>query len=209
MKSYKLTYGFYTVLILVLVFNQFQLHALHILFAQMTNVQTTSVVAAQNNTIGSAASSATNLTEFAKQIMPSGIPPAYGAELGVSFDNAAAAIPNLAPYEQDSRSEKLTGDLLERYIRIGQQTACEFCCTAKTLVFPDGRKACGCAHSAAMRGVIAYLLEHTNMTDQEILTEATKWKTRFFPGPMIERYATKNGLPEFEVQTLQRQVGGC
>ena len=56
-------------------------------------------------------------------------------------------------------------------------------CGAKTLVFSNGERACGCAHSYAMRGLAKYLLtKHPEMSDTEILNELGKWKVLFFPG---------------------------
>jgi len=212
MTNNKLNIGLMSALALLLIFNQFQIVSLHTLMtsgadvplAQASDQPTASMPG--NNTKPSV-----NLAALAKQILPTGIPPVYGAELGVSFDNAAAAINVLAPYEQDTRGVKFTGEKLSRYVDIGQRTSCEFCCGATTMVFPDGSKACGCAHSAAMRGVVAYLLDNTDMTDNQILAGANKWKAVFFPGPMVQKVAAANGLigSPAQGQGLQQQVGGC
>jgi len=200
-----------SVLAALLIFNQFQILSLHNMM--MSQNDNTEVAGAQqvNNTANTPTKPNIDLSAIAKQILPTGIPAAYGAELGVSFDDAAASIAKLAPYEQDTRTNKLTGEKLARYIKIGQQTACEFCCGARTLVFDDGRKACGCAHSTAMRGVVAYLLDNygDTMTDQQILAEANKLKAVYFPGPTVQKYAAANGLLGKPAQGLQQQVGGC
>ncbi|OGY46253.1 MAG: hypothetical protein A2744_04650 [Candidatus Buchananbacteria bacterium RIFCSPHIGHO2_01_FULL_44_11] len=201
-------------LALVLIFNQSQLGILRqIIVENTTEGIETGPVAGNGNVSGNSNSQpGIDLVALAKNFLPFGIPPVYGAELKVSFDDPVAAINVLAQYEQDTRPNKLTGEKLERYIKIGQSTACEFCCGATTMVFPDGSKACGCAHSAAMRGVVAYLLENTNMTDQQILGEANKWKAVFFPGPMTQKFAVANGLispANASAQGLQQQVGGC
>ena len=73
--------------------------------------------------------------------------------------------------------------LAERYLKIGSSIACEYCCGAQSLVFSNGERACGCAHSYAMRGLAKYLLiNHPEMSDLEILSELGKWKVLFFPG---------------------------
>lgn len=151
-----------------------------------------------------------DIAAAADKLLTRGAPLVYGAKLGVSFDNPAAAINILSPFEQDTRPDKLTGTLLQRYIAIGQRTACEFCCGATTLVFPDGSKACACAHSAAMRGVIAYLLttQGNTMSDQQILEEANKWKAVFFPGPTVQKYLASQGQGATD-SALPTQVGGC
>src|SRR3989338_9461752 len=81
-------------------------------------------------------------------MLPHGVPARYGTELGVNFDDAASAMPILENFDRGPGAITLTGDLQQRYIAIASQTACEFCCGATTLVFSDGKPACGCAHSA-------------------------------------------------------------
>lgn len=205
----KITIPLMSVLVALLIFNQFQAVSLHAMMKAHHNSLALSEEVQEDGSEMASNKPSVDFVELAKKILPTGIPVAYGAELGISYDNAAASIPILAPYEQDTREVKLTGEKLERYIKIGMSATCEFCCSAKTMVFPDGRKACGCAHSAAMRGVVAYLLDNTDMTDQEILVEANKLKAVYFPGPTIQKYAAANGLIDTSTQGLQRQVGGC
>ena len=123
----------------------------------------------------------------ASEIIPTGVPEVYGKELGIKYDDVSASNPQLA----DATMAKLTkyedmqlnSAQMERYVKIGSSIACEYCCGAKTLVFSNGEKACGCAHSYAMRGLAKYLLtKHPEMTDLEILEELGKWKVLFFPG---------------------------
>lgn len=144
-------------------------------------------------------------------ILPHGVPARYGAELGVNFDDAARAMPILENFDRGSGAITLTGQFQQRYISIASQTACEFCCGATTLVFPDGKPACGCAHSAAMRGLARYLLQkYPEMTDAEILGEVKRWKAAFFPGPTIQKTgAAAVGQPSSSSNSLPSQVGGC
>lgn len=123
----------------------------------------------------------------ALEVIPKGIPEIYGNELDVSYDNVNSRDPMLA----DRTIGKLTAyeDMnlnpmqMERYIKIGSAISCEYCCGAKAIIFPSGERACGCAHSYAMRGLAKYLLtEHEDdFTDEEILEELGKWKVLFFP----------------------------
>ena len=126
-------------------------------------------------------------TVSALSVLPEGTPEIYGSELGVSFNDVSASNPQLA----DATMAKLTKyedmqlnkEQMERYVKIGSSIACEYCCGAKTLVFSNGERACGCAHSYAMRGLAKYLLtKHPEMSDIEILNELGKWKVLFFPG---------------------------
>ncbi|MDP3900589.1 MAG: hypothetical protein Q8Q23_05950 [bacterium] len=210
------TISLLSVLALTLIFNQWQLSKLSHMKIMVQSGGAEQMVsdtgAAPDNALS------TDITALAQKLIARGIPPVYGAELGVSFDDAAAAIPVLSRFEQDSRPNKLTGDKLARYIKIGQSISCEFCCSATTMVFPDGSRACGCAHSAAMRGVAAYLLDTQGdkMSDTQILTEVSKWKSVYFPGPTIKKYLAQSGqtgLPTGQAggssQALPSQVGGC
>jgi len=123
----------------------------------------------------------------ASEIIPKGIPEVYGKEIGVSYDDispnnpalADATIAKLTRYE----GMQLTSDQMERYIKIGLSISCEYCCGANAIIFPNGERACGCAHSYSMRGLVKYLLtKHPDMSDNEILSELGKWKVLFFPG---------------------------
>ena len=104
-------------------------------------------------------------------VLPNGIPRIYGTELGVSFDDVSITDPQKAD------------------IPIASQISCEYCCGAEALIDRNGRAACGCAHSYAMRGLAKYLIQnHPNdFTDDQILEEMGKWKTLFFPGALAAK----------------------
>ena len=126
-------------------------------------------------------------TVSALDVLPKGTPDIYGSELGVSYNDVSASNPQLADATMAKLAAyedvQLNSAQMERYIRIGSSIACEYCCGAKTLVFSNGERACGCAHSYAMRGLAKYLLtEHPDITDEQILNELGKWKVLFFPG---------------------------
>ena len=131
-------------------------------------------------------------TVSASEIIPQGVPAVYGAEMGVSCDDVSPSNPRLA----DSTISKLrtyedmelNREQMARYIKIGSEISCEYCCGAKAVIFSNGERACGCAHSYAMRGVAKYLLvNHPDMSDDEILSEMGKWKVLFFPGIMEKK----------------------
>ena len=120
-------------------------------------------------------------------VIPQGVPLVYGNEMGVSYNDvspnnlalAEATIAKLTQYED----MQLNSEQMKRYIKIGSSISCEYCCGAEAIIFPNGERVCGCAHSYAMRGLAKYLLtKHPNMTDDEILSELGKWKVLFFPG---------------------------
>lgn len=149
----------------------------------------------------SAASGIANspVTATFSDVSPKGIPRIYGSELGISYNGvspndaqkADETIAILSQFDQEKNSNfiTLTGELEQRYITITSQIACEYCCGAKSLVFPDGKPACGCAHSYSMRGLAKYLLKnHSNeFTDDQILEELGKWKTLYFPGVLSQK----------------------
>jgi hypothetical protein len=123
----------------------------------------------------------------ALDVLPKGAPNVYGTELGVTYDDVSANSPKLADATMQKLAAyedmQLNSEQMERYVKIGSSIACEYCCGAQTLVFSNGERACGCAHSYAMRGLAKYLLtEHSEITDLEILDELAKWKVLFFPG---------------------------
>lgn len=127
----------------------------------------------------------------ASSVIPIGTPKIYGDELGISYDGVSPNDPQLADQTIEvmanlDRTIELQGADLERYIRIVSEISCEYCCGAKSIIFPDGKSACGCAHSYAMRGIAKYLIkEHPNeFSDDEILAELAKWKVLYFPGIM-------------------------
>lgn len=141
-----------------------------------------------SSSITGAVTSVTGIgTVSALDVSPKGVPEIYGSELGVSYDDvspnnpqlADATIEKLSQYEDDT----LSSDLMTRYIKIGSSISCEYCCGAQAIIFSNGQRACGCAHSYAMRGLAKYLLKnHADMTDDAILEELGKWKVLFFPG---------------------------
>ncbi len=124
-------------------------------------------------------------------VIPSGVPEIYGAELQVRYDDVStndaagsnAAIAKMSVYDTGIT---LSGEKLQRYIAVTTQISCEYCCGADAITYPNGGAACSCAHSGAMRGLAKYLLDRhaDEFTNDEILEELGKWKTLFFPGIM-------------------------
>ena len=144
---------------------------------------------------GDGSSGAVIGTVSAAEIIPTGVPVVYGEELGIKYDDVSASDPRQADTTirllgNIDRTETLEGEDLERYIDIlynlEDGISCEYCCGARSIIFENGQPACGCAHSYAMRGLTKYLIKYhgDKFSDEEILEEAGKWKTLFFPGIM-------------------------
>ncbi len=162
-------------------------------------------------------SSSTSRVSLESSVIPTGTPEIYGNELGVSYDDVSASNPALADQTIQKlgdldRTITLTGDDLERYIKIASSISCEYCCGAKSLIFSDGRAACGCAHSYAMRGVAKYLIQNhgDEFTDEEILEELGKWKTLFFPGQITAKaqILQENGIEINYITLASNQYRG-
>lgn len=163
-------------------------------------------------------------------VTPKGVPEIYGKELGVSFDDvssssaqkADATIKRLGVLDQQL---SVSGKELQRYISIVSRISCEYCCGADSIITPDGKAACGCAHSYAMRGLAKYLLLQHNdeYSDDEILEELGKWKTLFFPQQMSQKAQilkekgvelnyvnlASNAYRGIETGATGNMVGGC
>jgi len=125
-------------------------------------------------------------TVSASEIIPKGVPAVYGTALGVSYDDVTASNPQLADQTIRKLAQyedmDLNSEEMGRYIKIAGSISCEYCCGANSIIFANGERACGCAHSYAMRGLAKYLLTNNpEMSDAEILSELGKWKVLFFP----------------------------
>lgn len=156
-----------------------------------------------------------------QELIPRGIPEVYGSELRVNFETPVQSLEVLRMLDGDLypngklKYSQLTSSQKERYVNIGMSISCEFCCGAESIVFPDGRPACGCAHSAAMRGLAMHLLvNHGNKyTNAQVLDELTKWKTLFFPKQMLQKAVqlqkSDGTVNATTLNELPDMVGGC
>ena len=186
-----LFYGAVAFLVLVLAFNQYQISAISgqvALFSAQAPGLSTPV------SQGQVQSSGVSLQAIADRVIPKGIPAVYGSELGVSYDKPVDSLAVLGKLDGDLYPDgklkyaQLDASAQKRYLALGKMIACEYCCGADSLVSPNGQPACGCQHSAAMRGLAMYLLiNHPDMGDAQILEEMGKWKILFFPQPMLSK----------------------
>lgn len=182
-KSKKVLYALLVIVFLVIVYNAFQLRQIEGVLTQGT----------PSTSVGSSRTSSPLLNKGSEgsSIIPKGRPSVYGDELDFSFDdldpyNQASANQAIEKLSSLDKTLTLEGKNLERYIKILYKDhggiSCEFCCGARAVIFEDGKAACGCAHSFAMRGIAKYLiLNHPDLSDQAILEEVGKLKVRFFP----------------------------
>lgn len=152
------------------------------------------------------------IEQVAAEVIATGVPAVYGTELSVSFDSVQDSINKLLPYDTGI---ELQGADLEKYVAVTTSISCEYCCGADAISFSDGKPACGCAHSAAMRGLAKYLIKNhdSEFSEEEILTELQKWKSVFFPkqtiAAAIKLKAQKGEISGSTLAALPDMVGGC
>ncbi len=144
--------------------------------------------------------------------IPSGTPEIYGPELKVTFDGDSDKMISILRQYEDEPLDEIQ---MKRYVDVGSRIACEYCCGVKTLVFQNGKRACGCAHSYAMRGLTKYLvINHpAEYTNDEILDELAKWKATYFPKQSIQKVLQKQvatGKVDLSVLAeMPSMVGQC
>lgn len=154
-----------------------------------------------------------NLSEDAiKLVISEGTPEIYGEELSVSFNQVQQAIDIMEQYDPTyGKSKKITlsGDDLQRYIDVGLRISCEYCCGVESIIRKNGEGACGCAHSQAMRGLIAYLVQNhgTEYSNDEILREIAHWKGMYFPKQMIQKISDQLQEGSFTPDTASLVLG--
>jgi len=146
------------------------------------------------------------------EIIPSGVPPVYGEELSVSFDGEPNVMINVLRAYEDT---ELDENQMKRYIDVGQRISCEYCCGVKAIIREDGERACGCAHSYAMRGLAKYLIiNHPDeYSNDEILFELGKWKATYFPkqtiSKAVSKYAEFGNIDPSVLTEMPNMVGSC
>jgi len=147
-----------------------------------------------------------------EEIIPRGVPAVYGEELGVSFDGDMNRMTSILRRYEDHPLDEAQ---MKRYKDVGLRIACEYCCNAKALIFEDGRRACGCAHSYAMRGLAKYLIINhpEEYSNDEILLELGRWKAAFFPKQTISKalrkYAEAGNIDPSVLTDMPDMVGSC
>ena len=142
-------------------------------------------------------------------ILPTGTP-AYGAQLGVSFDDPVTSLSRLA---QLFNQVKLTPEQNTRFLNLATKPvgiSCEFCCGVGPVgITSNGQLRCGCQHNPALLGLAKWLIQNTDMNDAQVLRETLRWKALFFPKNMIELGMQVAGGDTSKLDNLPGMVGGC
>jgi hypothetical protein len=146
------------------------------------------------------------------EILPAGAPAFYGQELEVDFEANTDEMTNILRKYED---HPLNDEQMERYKDVGLNISCEYCCGVKAIIFENGKRACGCAHSYAMRGLAKYLIINhpEDYTNDDILLELGKWKATFFPKQTISKavlkYAEFGNIDPSILTEMPNMVGSC
>ncbi len=146
-------------------------------------------------------------------MLPSGTPE-YSKKLGgISFSNVEASLNYLAAWYPKIKEEvRKDPELWNRYMNLATRPlgiSCEFCCgVGPQGVDSSGNLRCGCKHNPALHALVLGLIKYTNYSDAQILREAMKWKTAFYPKNMIAIGLQVAGKGS-SAANLPSMVGGC
>lgn len=147
-------------------------------------------------------------------LIPTGTPE-YGEAMGVSYDDPIGALTKLArawrPLSEDAKTND--PETWDRFINLATKPvgiSCEFCCgVGPTGITADGRLRCGCKHNPGILAASLWLMQNTDMTDAEVLREAIRWKTIWFPRDMVGLGMQLAGGDTSALQDVPGMVGGC
>ena len=135
-------------LVVVVAFNQFQIATLYSLPLPAKIVAVAAAAPAASS--GSQQTVSENRQLAASpDIIPTGTPGIYGAEIGVKYDDLTSGDAGRVDLTINKLTNLLGGDPgnvlkgaeLERYVKIGSMIACEYCCGAKSIMFAAARSA--------------------------------------------------------------------
>ena len=150
-----------------------------------------------------------------KVMVPSGTP-SYGKDLGISYDDPVVALNFLATkLYQKIKQDVQTNDpkTWQRYLNLATKPvgiSCEYCCGIGPVgITKTGELRCGCSHNPAIQALTLYLMKYTKLSDQEILYEALRWKTLWFPKDMVGIAVKLAGGDTSSLTQVPSMVGGC
>jgi len=147
-------------------------------------------------------------------MFPTGTPE-YGDDLGVSFDDPIESLDVLAKMYKGLKAEveKSNPEAFQRFVGLASEPrgiSCEYCCGIGAAgADSKGNSKCGCSHNPGILSLTLYLSAYTDYSDGEILREAMRWKTLWFPKNMIELGASIGGGDTSVLENLPGMVGGC
>jgi len=147
-------------------------------------------------------------------MIPQGTPD-YGEEMGITYDDPVSALDFMARelYPRTNQEIQKNEEQWERYKNLASKPrgiSCEYCCGVGPIgATPDGKSRCGCQHNPAILALTQYLIMSTEYTDAEILREAMRWKSLWFPRNMVEIGLKITGGDTSVLADAPGMVGGC
>jgi len=148
-------------------------------------------------------------------MVPTGTPEYSEALGGITFDDPVTSMEYLAKWYDTINSEVKQNDpeIWQRYLGLAaapRGISCEFCCgVGPAGITADGKSKCGCKHNPAILALTMGLMKETDYSDAEILREAMKWKTMWFPRNMVGLAMEVAGTDPSQLKELPGMVGGC
>ncbi len=139
--------------------------------------------------------------------------PEYGGAMGITFDDPVGSMNLLANNYNTVKADIKQNypEVWERYLNLATKPvgiSCEFCCGVGPVgITSSGELRCGCAHNPAIQALTMLLMKDTDYDDVEVLREAMKWKSVWFPKDMVG-LALKASGGQIETD-LPGMVGGC
>lgn len=149
-----------------------------------------------------------------KMLIPKGVPE-YGTAMGVSFDDPIKSLELMANSYPALKEQikKERPEVWQRYLNLALKPvgiSCEFCCgVGPVAIDKKGELMCGCQHAPAMQTIALWLMANTKMSDAEVLQEAMRWKTLFFPQQMVGIALQLAGGDSSALKNIPEMVGGC
>lgn len=147
-------------------------------------------------------------------LIPTGTPD-YGAALGVSYDQPVPSLQVLQRLYPSVKEDVKNNDpeAWQRYLDLATKPvgiSCEYCCGVGPIgISSNGELRCGCSHNPAIHALTLWLMKNTDMSDAEILQEAIRWKTLWFPKDMVGMAMQIAGGDTSALNAVPGMVGGC
>ena len=148
-------------------------------------------------------------------MIPTGTPE-YSKDLGgISFDDPVTSMEYMAKWYPTINSEikEKNPEVWQRYLKLAaapRGISCEYCCgVGPQGITAEGVSKCGCQHNPALLALTLGLMKNTDYSDAQVLKEAMKWKTLFFPQNMVGLAMEVAGKDPSQLKELPGMVGGC
>jgi hypothetical protein len=148
-------------------------------------------------------------------MIPTGTPEYSEALGGITFDDPVTSMEYLAKWYSTLNSEikQDNPEIWQRYLNLAAEPrgiSCEFCCgVGPAGITKEGRSKCGCKHNPAVLALTQGLMKNTDYSDAQILKEALKWKSMWFPRNMVGLAMEVAGTDPSQLKELPGMVGGC